>query len=436
MHQPDRVSFRSVGVALGSVSGNAVSSTAIINGPFSVFLLPVSASLGWTRSGFSAVLLVLAAIGLVSYAFFGRIADRYGARKTLIIGNLIFAATIAALSRASPVPAVTYALFILAGLAGSIPSTVVIAKIVADWFDRWRGMVFALTATFGLSIGYMLLPIFGQWMIDSFGWRGAYLGFSAFILLVGQPTFWFLLKNRTGPTAVADTENSASADAGTGTGTGGYTAAEARRSPVFWMILTAVCMGGLGFSAVTTHLVAMSIDRGMPPRGALIGISAVAASNLIFQGILGRLYDRLPSPRICVPAVLVMAVGLVVIVNARVTGMFILGGVLIGVGAGADYSFLPYSLQRYFGLKAYGEIYGTAFGCNLFIVSGGPLLLALSHDYLGSYNIGLVAIVVMFIASAIIMFRLPPYARIQIAAGSHPSAPRPAADVISTTMRN
>jgi MFS-type transporter involved in bile tolerance (Atg22 family) len=74
---------------------------------------------------------------------------------------------------------------------------------------------------------------------------------------------------------------------------------------------------------------------------------------------------------------------------------------------------LPYALQRYFGLKAYGEIYGTAFGINLFVVSGGPLLLSLSHDFLGSYTVGLAAIVIMFVVSAIIMFRLPAYERIQ-----------------------
>src|SRR5258708_135693 len=410
MHETDRVNFRSMGVAAGSVAGNAVSSGAILNGPFGVFLLPVSASLGWTRSGFSAVLVMLAVVGLVSYPFFGRVADKYGARRTLIAGNVVFAAAIAALSFSTPAPPITYALFIFAGLAGSIPSTVVIAKMVGDWFDRWRGMVFALTATLGLSVGFMLFPILGQWMIDRFGWRGAYLGFSILIITVGQPTFWFLLKNRT---ASAVIRNGRAVIANADGAAEGYSAADARRSPVFWMILASVCMGGCGFIAIMAHLVAMSADRGIPPQGALLGTSALAASNLIFQGILGRLYDRLATPRICAPAVLVMTVGLVVISNARSPGMFILGGTLMGVGAGADYSLLPYALQRYFGLKAYGEIYGTAFGINLLVVSGGPLLLSLSHDFIGSYTTGLVAIVIMFVVSAIIMFRLPPYKRIQ-----------------------
>ena len=416
MHEMDRVSLRSMGVALGSIAGNAVSSGAILNGPFGVFLLPVSASLGWTRSGFSAVLMILAALGLLSYPFFGRVADKYGERRTLITGNVVFACAIAALSLATPAPAVTYSLFIFAGLAGSIPSTVVIAKIVADWFDRWRGMVFAVTATLGLSVGFMLFPILGQWMIDRFGWRGAYLGFSVLIIAVGQPTFWLLLRKR------ADCESLRNRPKNTSEASGadeGYTAADARRSIVFWMLLVSVCLGGCGFVGVMAHLVAMSADRGLPPYGALLGSSALAASNLIFQGLLGRLYNRFSTPRICAPAVLIMAVGLVVISSARSTGMFVLGGTLMGVGAGADYSLLPYALQRYFGLKAYGEIYGTAFGINLFVISGGPLLLSLSHDLLGSYRVGLTVIGGMFVASAIIMLRLPPYSRIQNASSLH-----------------
>jgi MFS family permease len=170
-------------------------------------------------------------------------------------------------------------------------------------------------------------------------------------------------------------------------------------------------MGGLGASAILAHLVAMAVDRGAAPEAALLGISVLAASNLAFQGILGRIYDRLETPRIAAPAICVMIVGVIVISNAHSAWMFAVGGLLMGVGAGADYSFLPYALQRYFGLKAYGEIYGSAFGINAFVVSGGPLLLALSHDLLGSYNFGIGALVILFAISAVIMFKLPPYAR-------------------------
>jgi MFS family permease len=406
MNDPDRLNIRTVCVAVGAVAGNAVSSQSIVNGTFGVFLLPVSTSLGWSRSRFSAVLLILAAVGLLSYALFGRIADRHGARGTLIIGNLIFAAAVALLSLSSTSVAWTYGLFFFVGLAGSIPSTVVMAKIVAEWFVRLRGMVFALTATLGISVGFTAMPLLAQWLISTYGWRGAYVRLAGLILAVGQVTFWFLLRGRTRVVRHAQDSKQARDLAG-------YSAAEARRSPVFWLVLAAVTLGGSAATGVLAQIVAMAADRGVDANIAVLGISSLAVSNLVFQGILGRLYERLSTPRIAAPMILVMAVGIFLVSNARVPWMFVFGGALMGVGAGADYSFLPYSLQRYFGLKAYGEIYGSAFGINLFICSSGPLLLAASHDVFGSYHTGILVMIAIVVTSAVIMFCLPAYASIR-----------------------
>ena len=402
--QHDRLTAQSVIVCFGVIVGNAVSSTAVLNGTFGAFLAPVSVSLGWTRTAFSGVLLVLAVVGLASYGFFGRVADRHGARPTLIVGNILFAASVAGLSMISPSSVRTYSLFILAGLTGSIPSTVIMAKVIAEWFAKWRGIVFAMTATVGISIGYVLLPSFTEWAIEAYGWRSAYLILGTLVIVAGQLAFWLTIPSpATKPTFIL--HDSARK---------GLTAAQARRLPAFWMTSISVCLASCAFTGFLTHVVAMATDRGVAARVAVLTIPALAIVNVLWQIVMGWVFARRPTPRIAGPTLLAAIAGMIVLAQGRTAMDFVLGGALLGIGSGADYSLLPYALQRYFGLKAYGEIYGSAFGANLFFASAGPLLLGLCRDWGGSYWTGVWVFSVMYVAAAVIILCLPPYARVTV----------------------
>ena len=189
------------------------------------------------------------------------------------------------------------------------------------------------------------------------------------------------------------------------------TGAEARRSPVFWMILAAACLACTGLSGVGVHLVPISGDHGVPPSVAAVAMSALALVNLLGQIVMGRLYDGLATPRIAAPTLLVAIAGLPILATATSSDAFVAGGALIGIGAAAEYSFFPYALQRYFGLRAYGEIYGMVFGVTLLAQSCGPLLLSIGRDYTGSYAAGLAGVAIALAIAALLILLLPAYDR-------------------------
>ena len=81
----------------------------------------------------------------------------------------------------------------------------------------------------------------------------------------------------------------------------------------------------------------------------------------------------------------------------------------MGLGLGAETDLMPYVVSRYFGLRAFGEIYGyVVVGWGLGGVIG-PLLMGLGFDSTGSYSFVLGIFIVATLTAAGLMTRLGPY---------------------------
>jgi hypothetical protein len=76
---------------------------------------------------------------------------------------------------------------------------------------------------------------------------------------------------------------------------------------------------------------------------------------------------------------------------------------------GAEGDIIAYLIGRYFGLRAFGEIYGYAFGAFTLGGVSGPLLMGRGFDATGSYSLGLGVFVVVTLIAAGLMTRLGPY---------------------------
>ena len=86
-----------------------------------------------------------------------------------------------------------------------------------------------------------------------------------------------------------------------------------------------------------------------------------------------------------------------------------MAAILVGLGLGAEGDLMAYGVSRYFGLRAFGEIYGytfAAFGLGAVV---GPLLMGTSFDATGSYRLALWVFVATTLIAAGLMARLGPY---------------------------
>jgi MFS family permease len=380
--------------------GNFVSATPMVNSVFGVFLLPLSKAFGWPRAEVSGVLALIAVIGAMAYPIVGRIADRYGARRTILIGNLLFAASIAALALANWRPAQVYFLFALVGVAAAIPSTVLYGKVVAGWFAARRGLMLGVTAGLGNGVGATVMPGVAAILIGLWGWRGAYLGLGLIVAVLGFPILFLAL--REAPKARV-------ASAGDAVVHDGATSAQARRDPVFMRLAAAIALGAGSLTALFTHIVALLLDRHIPIAVATGVIMAFALSGTGWQLAFGYLLDRAQTPKIAAPFFLMSILGVALIALASAPSLLLLGGLLVGLGLGAEYGLMPYALARYFGLRAYGETYGLIYGLIVLTMGVTPMLMDLVFDRTGAYSLALVVIGVSLALSAALILLLPRY---------------------------
>jgi hypothetical protein len=83
-------------------------------------------------------------------------------------------------------------------------------------------------------------------------------------------------------------------------------------------------------------------------------------SLILGRVIVGHLVDRLWAPGVAAAALGLPALGclLLGISGANDTGWLVLGVMLVGIGAGAEFDLAAFLVSRYFGMRDYGRLFG------------------------------------------------------------------------------
>ena len=138
------------------------------------FMTPMIAELGWSRADFTLTRslgqLVMAFVGV----FVGSRVDRFGGRPIMLIGSTIL---VVALIGHAYVETLT-AWLILNGAVLTVGcamiGNLVVNVTLSKWFVINRGKAVAWAAM-GVSFGGIILTPLATWLIDTLGWREAWI---------------------------------------------------------------------------------------------------------------------------------------------------------------------------------------------------------------------------------------------------------------------
>src|SRR5258708_29423510 len=160
-------------IVFASACGLMVGAGSILIFSFGVFLKPVTEDLGITRGDLSGALGLSAWFVALSCPVIGWLIDRYGTRRVMIPGILLFALAVASfgLMPATSMP-VVFVIFCVAGFIGGVQTPIPYAAVVSPWFDRERGIALGV-ATAGVRLGVALLRQLRAYLIRRFGWSDA-----------------------------------------------------------------------------------------------------------------------------------------------------------------------------------------------------------------------------------------------------------------------
>ncbi|MBU1374488.1 MAG: MFS transporter [Alphaproteobacteria bacterium] len=348
------------------------------------FVKPLQAEFGWGRGliAMSSGAILLTALTM---PFVGILVDRFGARLFVGLGMLTFAGCYLGLATMPGAPWAYLTIMVVIGLvAGPATAPLVYVRAVVEAFDRLRGLALALAMSGAALASVVLLPNL-QAVIAGQGWRAGYLFMIPTTLVLGALSFALL-------TLAARRRRAAHAAAGgVAAALPGATFKEARIDPRFWLMAVAMVAANMAGGAFSSQLQPLLSDRGVPgPTAALLG-SLYAALVLIGRLTVGHLLDRFWAPAVGAIALAAPILGLLAFLPADGALWLMIGGIaLIAVAQGAEGDILAYFTSRFWGLKAFGAIFGVL-GLVLGVsVAVGGMLGGFLFDRMGDYRVVLI----------------------------------------------
>lgn len=151
-------------------------------GLITVFMGPMEADLGWSRSDTSLGYALSTAGMAIGGVFWGRLADRMDVRILFAIGGAGMVGSLLAMSALHSLLVFNLASAVYGGFGFSVIYSSLISTS-SEWFPEQRGLVTGLV-TAGGALGQGLLPFFASFVIAAFGWRFAFVAIGCTLLVM------------------------------------------------------------------------------------------------------------------------------------------------------------------------------------------------------------------------------------------------------------
>jgi len=375
---------------------------------FSVFLRPVMQEFHVGRAAVSLGFTVQLFVAALCTPVTGWLLDLYGARKVILPFTALFGAVLFSNRVFSDSLWQFYFFYAALGFFVHGLGPVPYGFVISQWFDRRRGLALGLMML-GIGAGAIIMPSFAQQLISRFGWHTAYAILGAAVWLIAVPTVAALLKDRPQDVGLlADGAQTREASSDAKAALQGLHANQAWCTGTFWLLACEFFLVSASVQGCVVHLAAMLSDRGISAQTAALGSSLIGAAVLIARVGIGYLLDHVFAPRLAAVCFATSAFGIALLWLGD-TRMAFVGAFLVGFGLGAEVDLIPYLTGRYFGLLAFGKIYGSAFAAFALAGALGPLIMGAGFDRTGSYRNPLLAFVAATLLAAALMTRLGPY---------------------------
>ncbi len=375
-HSPGYYGWRVLAV---SVVGMALSVGPLFWGSLGLLVGSLQTQFGWSRAQIMLALTWLTLTSVPAMPIVGRLIDRFGARRVLLPSIAVLAVTLAAVPFCVASRWHFYACFALAGFLTVGTQSVSYIRILSSWFDRRRGLAIGIAAS-GLGLGYLVVPMIVQAVLSVEDWPAVYWAMAALVGFVSLPLMYAVVRNDPPSDEARSGTVGAAARA-----SGGMLLAEALRTREFWLIAAGIFIAATVFNSMLPTMAPMLTDRGMTAESAAFAVSIMGLAMFISRISVGYLIDVVFAPVVAAAVFALSTVGLILLAAESSGAVAVLAAFLIGLGFGAETDLMGVLVSRYFGLKAFGQIYGIMLAIFVIATGSGPYLAGLAYEAQGSY---------------------------------------------------
>lgn len=252
---------------------------------FGIFMMPISDTFHTGREFFSLAIALQNLLFGLFQPFVGMAADRFGARRIIIVGAIAYGAGLYLTSLAAT-PSVLYlTIGALIGLGLSATSYVIILGAVARVVPaEHTAKAFGLTTAAG-SFGMFAVIPGAQALLRNFDWQTAMQIFA--VICCVMIAFAGFIKSQKAtsdaPSQVDDSQTLSEA------------LQEAFRNRNYWLIHAGFFVCGFQVMFIATHLPSYLGDKGLPGNTAAMVLAYVGVFNIFgsyFWGLMGDRFDK------------------------------------------------------------------------------------------------------------------------------------------------
>ncbi|NGZ13772.1 MFS transporter [Vibrio aestuarianus] len=344
---------------------------------FGIFMLPISEHFSMGREFFSFAIALQNLLFGVFQPFVGMAADRWGAKRIIILGAISYALGLYLTSIAATPSLLYLTLGGLVGLGLSATSYVIVLGAVAKVVPaEHAAKAFGLTTAAG-SFGMFVMIPGAQTLLADAGWQGtlqifamlcsAMIAFALFMKKVDPPTnsIQSLVKQQTLKQALIE--------------------AFAHRG--YWLIHAGFFVCGFHVMFIATHLPSYLADKQLPASSAAMALAYVGIFNIFgsyFWGVMGdRFNKRYVMTALYLMRTVVIGGFVTLPVTEQTAAIF---GAAIGFCWLGTVPLTSGLVSQIFGARYLSTLYGLVFfthqvGSFLGAWVGGRI-----YDYYGSYE--------------------------------------------------
>ena len=345
---------------------------------------PLIADLAISRVEYAQLNLWATLVGSVFAIGIGRFVDRFGARAVLTAVSLSLGAVVCLMSEARSFWALAIAVTLTRGLGQSALSVISLA-MVGHWFVRRIDTAMAVYSIV-MSIGFMVaFPIVGA-LVQSSGWRAAWLTVGLALIAGLAPLSWLIA--RRSPEAIGVTPDGqhnplrlpAAADV-----LFGMDWKDALATPTFWVFALGAALYSLVASGIGLFNESILAERGFGANVYYQTLVVTALTALVGNFGGGWLATRVSLPNLLALSLLLLAAGLAALPQVSTVTGVMLWAVAMGLGGGLVMVLFFSVWPRVFGRRHLGRIQGAAQALTVVASAVGPLLLAWCVEWTASY---------------------------------------------------
>src|SRR5213078_3314809 len=235
---------------------------------FGLFLQPMSMDNGWGREVFGFAVALQNLLWGITQPFTGMLADRFGARRVLFAGGLLYAVGLVLMANSTTALGLTLAIGIFVGIGMSCTTfNIVFGALGRAYSAEKRSVVLGVASAAGSFGQFAVLPL-ALVLISGLGWYAALIALSVLVAVVMPASF-----------GVADK---------------GYhgTLAAAFRHKGFWLLGVGYFACGFQVVFIGTHFPAFLMDQGLTVRDGTISLALIGLVNIFGSYLAGQLGGR------------------------------------------------------------------------------------------------------------------------------------------------